>query len=1144
MECQQFREVSEFFASEYKWAAARGLQGAALSYLVAGLTRSKSDATGYQRTAPMLVVTAKADRAEEIYDNLLYFGIQEVYHYPKWDILPYEEEEPIVEVRAKHAETFRALAAWRSGDALGSPPPIIIAPVDALLQQLVSPDRFAERSMKLEWAESIDTQDLSRRLTEAGYERVPMVESHGEFSIRGGVIDVFPVDAEDPIRVDLFGDEIESVRVFNAQTQRSQSEVDMEQPLLVLPAKPHELAEEALEDGDTLAAFTDYLTPDSRLILESAEDYSDIARVFDEIVQREWLAARNELDRGHRGAAPYDPERLYLNGPALQQRLIEFQRLSVYFILTSQTESASQVIEFETNAFDAVAPDFQHYVNVIRERQAEDYLVNIVCDNDGQATRLKELLEDAELGAVIVFEGDTEAQAFRPHSDIEGYQDVVLTVGQLHAGFEWEAARVVFVTDREIFGRYKRRHVYRKVYKGAPIASAAEIKRDDFVVHVEHGVGRYVGMRTQEVDEKLTEFLEIEYADEGRLLVPLEKVRLVQKFSHGSDGASPTLDRIGGKRWEKRKKKTQEAIEDMAEELLELYARRTVARGYEYDPDTVWQSEFEASFLYKETPDQLTAIAEMKGDMEGDRPMDRLICGDVGFGKTEVAIRAIFKAVQEKRQAAVLAPTTILAQQHYNTLRERFADYPIKVAQLSRFRTAAEQRQTIADLRVGEVQVVVGTHRLLSKDIGFADLGLVVIDEEQRFGVRQKERLKELRSSVDVLTLSATPIPRTLHMALSGIRDMSLISTPPADRLPIKTRVIRFDKDHIAEAILRELNRGGQVYFVHNRVHNIQAVAKQIHEIVPRARIAIAHGQMNEHQLEDVMTQFIEGEHDILLATTIIENGLDIPNVNTIIINRADAFGLAQLYQLRGRVGRDVKRAYAYLIVPAGQAITDTAVRRLRAIEEFTELGVGFNIAMRDLEIRGVGNVLGARQHGAMEEVGFELYCQMLEEAVHRLRGEDVGVAIPAEIKWNASAALPRGYVPVETQRIAIYKRLAAARELGDLEEIADEIRDRYGEPPAAATNLVGVTKLRLVAGKAGIERVTATDFGFRVTPRNTSEESLRSFLQRIRAIGEKGDTIHEVKASRKGYLQVNLERDSRAKQLQTAVDVCAMLAG
>ena len=1136
----RFREARDFFASREIWAAARGLFGSSFSLALAGLAQD--------RTSPWLIVTAKADDAEEVYHNLIYHGLEEVFHYPKWDILPYEDtEEPVAEIRAKQVETLGALLGWRRGDRIDRPAPVIVAPYAALMQKTLPPDFLAQSIVTLAFADTIQTASLAKRLAALGYERTPLVESRGEFSIRGGIVDIFPIEAEEALRIDLFGEEIESIRKFDVFTQRSIGEVNLEEPLTLLPCRLHAIIHDQLAAGAEPVCLTDYLTEATRVVLHGAENLVHEAEKFQEILHREWEMAQNERVTGRRGEEPLAPERMFLRHGDLQRALGCFQRLSVYFILPPEAAEASRTIEFDTASFDGVAPDLNHYISHIHRRQVEDFLVTIVCDNDGQANRLREILGDHDIGAQVIAEGDHESAGFHQRQVIEGYQDVVITVGDLSNGCEWPQARLCFITDREIFGRYRRRHVYRKMYKGRPIGAVSDIQREDLVIHVDHGLGRYTGLRSQEVDGRKSEFLEIQYADGGRLLVPIDKARRVQKFvGVGDSDVRPNLDKLGGKRWDTRKKKTEKAVEEMAAELLELYARRATAEAWRYGDDTVWQTEFEASFIYQETPDQLKAIDETKQDMMSEKPMDRLVCGDVGFGKTEVAIRAAFKAVQDGKQVAVLAPTTILAQQHFNNFRERFADYPIHVETLSRFRTAGEQKKAIERLKRGETHVVVGTHRLLSKDVVFADLGLLIVDEEQRFGVKQKDKLKEMRASIDILTLSATPIPRTLHMALSGIRDMSLITTPPADRRPIKTRVIHFDKDQIAEAILRELNRGGQVYFVHNRVHNIEQVAQQIQEIVPRARIAIGHGQMNDHELEQVMAEFINGEHDILLATTIIENGLDIPNVNTIIINRADAFGLAQLYQLRGRVGRDVKQAYAYLVIPSGQPITDLAVKRLQAIEEFTELGVGFNIAMRDMEIRGVGNLLGARQHGAMEEVGFELYCEMLEQAVRRMRGESTTSLDGAEVKWGLSCMLPVAYVPIESQRIALYKRLAGARTAPDLDDIGDELRDRYGELPPEAANLLAVTRLRILAAECGFARVQSTSFGFNLRPMAAimaNQAGLLSLVGRIHDGTDDLEAVKQVKASASGEIGVLLEKDARADSLAVAIALCERLS-
>jgi transcription-repair coupling factor (superfamily II helicase) len=894
------------------------------------------------------------------------------------------------------------------------------------------------------------------------------------------------------------------------------------------------------------------LPPGSLLILDSPETFPLLDERFRQIVQRQFAEYAADAPGLHR------PDALYATLKEVEGASAAFTQ--VHHTLVIDTLHGAG-ISFHTTSFETTKPSLEHYVTQIRKRLADDFTVSIVCDNEGQAQRMDEMLRENEIGSVIVPGADAKpgkgddagardvVRRLRAAAPFEGFRDIIITTGPMHSGFVFPEAQLYIITDREIFGRYRRRHVYRKIYKGAPIADAREIRKGDFVVHLDHGIGRFEGIRTQNVDGKITDFLELIYADNDKLLVPVEKIAYVHKFS-GPEQAEPQLDKLGTKKWLQRRRKSQEAIENLAKDLLGLYARRASARGYTYEPDTPWQHEFEASFIYTETPDQLRAIEEVKNDMRSDKPMDRLVCGDVGYGKTEVAIRAAFKAIQDRKQVALLCPTTILAQQHFNTFRERFADYPIRVEMISRFRTAKETKDIFAEARAGKIDMIVGTHALLSKSAQFRDLGLVIVDEEQRFGVQQKERLKELRTSVDFLTLTATPIPRTLYMALSGLRDMSLINTPPADRHPIKTRVIHFDAEQIEEAILRELNRGGQVFFVHNRVHSIHQVADRVKEIVPSARIAVAHGQMPDQELEDVMLHFVDGKIDILVSTTIIENGVDIPNVNTIIVNRADAFGLAQLYQLRGRVGRENRRAYAYLIVPAGQAITEQAVARLAAIEEFTELGMGFNIAMRDMEIRGAGNLLGREQHGSMNDVGFELYCRMLEEAVEAMRGNvHEEEAREVEIQWKVSAHIPQSFVPVESQRVMLYKRVAEVRTLEELDEVADEMRDRYGEVrreagggdafealPEPVENLLAVARLRLRGRRLAIRKIALTQGGFKLY----REDAVRELGPGARKVIKNG--VPKIYTDDPGALEFHYANWNTRRQLHEAASVLAVL--
>jgi len=1159
------------------------LPGSALSLFLAALVS--------QINKPICLITSHAERAEQLYDDLEFFSLPNVFHFAEDENLPYEFDEPSLEILAKQIETYAHLAraASRKTDAA---PGIVLASLEPALRKSVTLKVLDEHTTSVRVDETIEVEQLATRLHDAGYIRVPIVETRGEFAVRGGIVDVFPLDSDLPFRLDLFGNVIEAIRCFDPSTQRSLKK-DAGGRVAFPPAKKNLLILRALEHGEPLVPLTSLLPSETLFILDEPERFPARAKEFWDLVHRQ-LA---ECAKGRTGCQPVleigersvetgcqpvlrrdDPELLFESLERLEQQVRAHAPLIEHHLIEveGRAEPNWTRIVFHAGVFDGLQPQLETFLGIVREHTDRDHLVVIACDNDGQVQRFEELLHERHLDCLAIPSGDRRARAFQAPSAISpqpsgisreqketqhptsGIQNqpsespvsklathnsklrIVLTVGPLRGGFVLPEARLLFLTDREVFGRYKHRHLYRKLYRGTPIGSLADIQRGDFVVHVDHGIGQFMGLRRQKLDGREFDLIELVYQDNDRLLVPVERIHLVQKYS-AVEGAVPSLDKLGGKRWIARKRKSQEAIERMAEELLDLYARRAAAKGHDYGSDTVWQNEFEASFLYPETPDQLRAIEEVKDDLARTIPMDRLVCGDVGYGKTEVAMRAAFKVVQEHRQVAVLVPTTILAQQHHVTFGERFADYDVRIAMLSRFKTGREQREILRRLRLGEIDVIIGTHRLLSRDVEFADLGLVVVDEEHRFGVRHKEKLKLMRTSVDVLTLTATPIPRTLHMALSGLRDMSVINTPPADRVPIRTSLIHFEKELVEEAVLRELNRGGQVFFVHNRVHNIDLVARRLREIVPRASIAIAHGQMDEHTLERVMLDFVGGKYDILVSTTIIESGLDIPNVNTIVINRADALGLAQLYQLRGRVGRSARQAYAYLIIPHGEAITDTAVRRLAAIQEFVELGAGFQIAMRDMEIRGTGNILGREQHGAMIAVGFELYCDLLQKAVHKLKGEEEVAEITAEVKWPADAYLPEAYVPLEAQRVGLYKRLAQVRTLRAVRDIEEEMRDRYGRPPDAAEALIELASLRVIASLCAVYRVAGTAKGMRLEAAGDA----RAFVRRLEQLRHQRPSIRDVRLDPNDVIEVTLQPpSSRAlSRLHEAVAVLEQLA-
>ena len=1113
---------------------------------------------------PLAIVTASAEHAVELFDNLEYFGHPSVRHFPKWEILPYETEEPVVEILAKSLETYELLLDFSPSTAEPPPltaagefdfkklekrteaAPIIVTSFEACLQRVFPQSVFEQFCLKLEWGERIELEELAQRLVDAGYEREAMVEGRAEFSIRGGVIDIFPVNFEHPVRLDLFGDELESIRWFDLSTQRSFKKMEIPEVVRVPPAAINRLLTQQAAAGESMELLPDLLPENALLLLDDADAFPELAEKFQALVEGQYQEAVKEPDADD---APDDAAAV----PAPQSLFASFDELDAAFSTVSTTNQPRQLavhsrlpvsrgdksIRFTASSFADIKPSLDTYISLITAKQREDYLTVIVCDNDGQVMRLDEMLGERELGAVQLLAEERFAKEVQRRDPLTGYSDVMLCTGALHNGLIWPEAHLLLVTDREMFGRYRRRQVYRKIYQGAPVRTAADLGRGDCIVHADHGIGRFLGLRRQQLDGRQQELLELEYAEGNKLLVPLEKIGLVQKYTVVEGAARPPLDKLGSNKWLKRKQKSQEDIEKMARELLELYARREAARGLTYGPDTVWGQEFEASFIHQETPDQLEAVRAVKEDMASEKPMDRLICGDVGYGKTEVAIRAAFKAIQEQRQVLVLCPTTILAQQHWQTFRERFAEYPISVEMLSRFRTPKQQKEILKNLRDGELDLLVGTHRLLSKDVEAHRLGLLIVDEEQRFGVRHKERIKQLRATVDVITLTATPIPRTLYMSLSGLRDMSLIQTPPANRLPIRTRIIHFEEETIKEAILRELNRDGQIFFVHNRVHNIEQVAQRLREIAPQARVAIAHGQMDNRTLEKVMLEFIDGQHDLLLSTTIIENGLDIPNVNTIIINRADAFGLAQLYQLRGRVGRAVRRAYAYLIVPEGQAITDTAARRLAAIEEFTELGHGFDIAMRDMEIRGAGNILGSQQHGVMLQVGFDLYCEMLQQAVKKLKGEELPEEErTVEVVWKCDAFVPDSYTPVETQRVAIYKKLAALHSVRAVEDLAEELRDRYGQPPKPVRRLLDIARLRILAVKGGLRRLQATPKGLKLF----STDDPKDLLPFIGAAKKQGADITSFSHDDDDCITIDVVEEGSEEKMAAAIRLLSFM--
>ena len=921
--------------------------------------------------------------------------------------------------RHHEQDAERAVACQRL--AAGEPV-IVVATPAALSAPMPPPADFRAAAFRIGLGDTLQREALAERLAAAGYERVESVVEVGQWSARGGIVDVFSPALPRPIRAEFVGDEVESLRPFDPTTQRSVDEVD---EFEVLP-----LASGTAGAGTIVA----YLQPDTLVALDDPA----------------------ALEAPTEDAPSAEP---------LGQLLAGFQRLDLSLLPGPQrggAESAGAVprVDLMTRSVGGFGGQFKTLTAEIERSRVEGFTVRLVVDDEAQAIRLQRILSEHGLEAW-------------PEATLWSTEGLGVVVGDCAAGFSVPALGLVVLGEHDVFGARRRRLRRPLFQRGAAIAGFTDLAPGDLVVHEAHGVGRYHGLSTLSVDGRSADFLLLEYADGGRLYLPVDRLDLISKYMGAPEGAA-RLDRLGGGAWQRVKESVRAALRQMAEELLRLYAARSVAQGTQFAADTPWQREFEAAFRFEETPDQMRAIEDVKGDMESPRPMDRLVAGDVGYGKTEVALRAAFKAVADGRQVAVLVPTTVLAQQHWNTFTDRFTSFPARVELLSRFRSPREQKAVLAGLASGSVDVVVGTHRILSKDVTFKDLGLLVVDEEHRFGVTHKERIKQLRASVDVLTLTATPIPRTLYMAMSGVRDLSVIETPPLDRLPVETVVTRFSRAVIKEAIERELGRGGQVFFVHNRVQSLPSMTAFIQRLCPGARVLMGHGQMSERELESVMVRFVDGQADVLVSTAIVESGLDIPASNTIIINRADRFGLAQLYQLRGRVGRERQQAYAYLLVPADGRIDETAQRRLRVIEELTELGAGFKLALRDLEIRGAGNLLGAEQHGHIAAVGFDLYTKLLEEAVRELKGEPTSPTVDPTVTVEVEALLPDAYVPEVNQRLALYKRLADIARAEEIDEIRAELADRFGALPASVEGLLDVVGLRVRARALGIEKLEA----------------------------------------------------------------------
>ena len=968
--------------------------------------------------------------------------------FPSHEVDPYRCLAPHFDIASARAAALHHLARAEAR--------VVVASVGALFPRVSPPERLMAASTELAKGGEVSPTWLGDLLADAGFNREDPVDQHGEFCVRGGVVDFFPAGDAQPIRVEFLGDTIESIRRYDPSTQRSVAPLDK---VTTLPLRElFEMAPEADSLAPTVesrsSSFFEFATRTQRLRVFVSEMDEAMTRAsklieqvhasYDEVVVRD----------GH--ATP--PEQLWVEIAQVERWLAPATRLEQLEVTPAAGAPAKDSLHIACQPAVEFRGRLSDWIADIRRARERRETVLFVAATAGRAERTLELLAEHDLRGVSVDQTDESPSVA-----------LLVATGQLSRGFRLPAAGLQIYAETDVFEEERRVHERRKSTARTFLSDFRDLKVGDLVVHVDHGVGVFKGLSQISVGSDLQEFMELGYAGQDKLFVPVEYLDLVEKYTGAAKAA---LDRLGGTTWERAKTKVRRAMRDMAEELLKLYAARKSVSGHPFGADTHWQEEFEGAFEYELTSDQQSAVADIKRDMEAPTPMDRLLCGDVGYGKTEVALRAAFKAVMDGKQVAFLAPTTVLAFQHYKTLNDRFAAFPVRIEMVSRFRSRAEQKPILEDLSSGRIEIIVGTHRLLSKDVQFKDLGLLIVDEEQRFGVAHKERIKQLRRRVDVLTMTATPIPRTLNMSLVGIRDMSVIETPPKDRLSIQTNVVKFDTEIIRRAIRNELERSGQVYFVHNRVESIDSVADMVLRIVPEARVAVAHGQSSEEALERSMVDFISHKYDVLLATTIIENGLDIPNVNTIVVNHADRYGLAQLYQLRGRVGRSDRRAYAYLLVPPQNTLSPVARKRLAAIKEFSDLGSGFRVAALDLEIRGAGNLLGGEQSGHIEAIGFDMYVKLLEQTVRELKGEEVEDEARAAVNLKLDLRLDDTYIPDMNQRLAVYRRVAAARSEETITRLLEEMVDRYGPMPSSLLNLAEYGRIRIMADRIGLESI------------------------------------------------------------------------
>lgn len=997
---------------------------------------------GLSGIAPYRLILAEDERrAREIYEDYRFYD-RKVYSYPAKDLLFFQADIHGNLLIRQRMKVIKALLEEKELT--------VVTSIDGCMDFLESLEKIKEQLIHYESDSTVDTEQLKNQLVALGYERVGQVEMPGQFSVRGGIVDIYCLTEENPWRIELWGDEIDSIRSFDPESQRSLENLE---ELTIYPAVEH------IGDKD-MVSFLDYF-PEERTIIFLDEPN----RLTEKGGALEEEFRQSRMHREEKGSRNL-PENWLCSFEQLQKELNKRNCISVCALEPKQAGwKVREKFYLEVKSISAYNNSFELLVKDLHQYKKQGYRIALL---SGSRTRAERLAKDLQEEGLAAFYGQDYDREICPG-------EIMVVYGHAKKGFEYPLIKFAVMTESDIFGQEQKKKKKKKNYSGSRIQDFAELSIGDFVVHEKHGLGIYRGIEKVEVDRIVKDYIKIEYRGGSNLYIPATQLDCLQKYSGADASKAPKLNKLGTQEWNKTKSKVRGAVKNIAKELVELYAVRQEKEGYVCGPDTVWQREFEEMFPYEETEDQLSAIEDAKRDMESTRIMDRLICGDVGYGKTEVALRAAFKEVQESRQVAYLAPTTILAQQIYNTFVQRMKEFPVRVELLCRFRTPAQQKKAIEDLKKGQVDVIIGTHRILSKDVQFKNLGLLIVDEEQRFGVTHKEKIKQLKKDVDVLTLTATPIPRTLHMSLIGIRDMSVLEEPPMDRMPIQTYVMEYDEETVREAINRELRRGGQVYYVYNRVTDIADVALRIAKLVPDARVDFAHGQMSERELENVMYSFVNGDIDVLVSTTIIETGLDISNVNTMIIHDSDRYGLSQLYQLRGRIGRSNRTAYAFLMYRKNVMLKETAEKRLAAIREYTDLGSGFKIAMRDLELRGAGNLLGAQQHGHMNAVGYDLYCKMLNEAVKEAKGIHTMEDFETSVDLNVDAYIPDSYISNEFQKLDIYKRIAGIETQQDYDDMLEELLDRFGEPGKAVLNLLAIAKLKAIAHQGYVTEIKQT---------------------------------------------------------------------